>query len=210
MPTAATARTRAEHLGPERRRPQVLDAALQIAAENGVAGVTTAAIAERMTVTRPVVYACYRGRGEVLAALLDREAELALTSLLAALPPQQANSVEDRFVAGFRALLSTVRERPTSWRIIFAADQDPVLAAAVARGRAQLASRVNTVMRPLLQRSHTDDMGDTDRILAALTEVFLAIGEAAARMLLDVEQRWTPESRGEVVGRAADRTFQTG
>ena len=62
--TAPTTRARAEHLGPERRRPQVLDTALEIAAEHGVANVTMALVAERMEVTRPVVYACYSGRGE--------------------------------------------------------------------------------------------------------------------------------------------------
>ncbi|MGB3892670.1 MAG: TetR/AcrR family transcriptional regulator [Mycolicibacter sinensis] len=202
MPEPAANRSRAEHLGPERRRPQVLDAALQIAAEHGVAGVTMAAIAERIGVTRPVVYACYDGRGEVLAALLDRETELMLTSLLAALPPQRASTVQDRFVAGFCAFLSTVRERPASWRIIFAADQDPVLAAAVVSGRARLTERVAMVMRPLLEQR-----AQSDRALAALTEVFLAICEAAARMLLDVEQQWSPEGLAEIVGRAAYRTF---
>ncbi len=91
MPEQAANRSRAEHLGPQRRRPQVLDAALQIAAEHGIAGVTMAAIAERIGVTRPVVYACYDGRGKVLAALLDRETELMLTSLLGALPPRRTS-----------------------------------------------------------------------------------------------------------------------
>lgn len=195
----------------------MLDTALEIAAENGVAGVTIAAIAERMQVTRPVVYACYGGRGAVLTALLDRETNVALTGLLATLPPQATSSVEARFVAGFQAFLVTVRERPASWRIIFAADQDPVLAAAVARGRAQIAGRINKVMRPLLSPGSQDsdtgdtgDTGDTDRTLTALSEVFLAIGEAAARMVLDAEQHWTPEGLAEIVGRAAYRTFQTG
>lgn len=180
----------------------MLDAALQIAAEHGVAGVTMKAIAERIGVTRPVVYACYDGRGEVLAALLDRETELMLTSLLGALPPRRTSSVEDRFVAGFRAFLSVVRERPASWRIIFTADQDPVLAAAVISGRARLTDRVATVMRPLLEQR--DPTTDT---LTALTEVFLAICEAAARMLLDNDQQWTPESLAAIVGPAAYRTF---
>ncbi|WP_409434513.1 TetR/AcrR family transcriptional regulator [Mycobacterium sp. SMC-14] len=203
MPEQAANRSRAEHLGPQRRRPQVLDAALQIAAEHGIAGVTMAAIAERIGVTRPVVYACYDGRGKVLAALLDRETELMLTSLLGALPPRRTSSVEDRFVAGFSAFLSAVRERPASWRIIFTADQDPVLAAAVVSGRARLAERVGTVMRPLLERR-----APSDHTLAALTEVFLAICEAAARMLLDSDQQWTPESLAAIVGPAAYRTFE--
>lgn len=206
MPTTATStRARAEHLGPERRRPQVLDTALKIAAEQGVTNVTMAAVAERMEVTRPVVYACYSGRGELLTALLDREREWAITTMLAMLPPQRTGSIEQMFVDGFRALLATVCERPTSWRIIVAADPDPVLTEAIARGRAQIADRVATVMRPLLERWQVNDI---DCALPVLTEVFLAICEAAARMMLDAQHSWTPDTLAEIVGRAAYRALR--
>ena len=99
---------RAKHLGPERRRPQVLDAALSIAAEHGIAGITMAAVSERMGVSRPVVYDCFPGRGEVLAALLDRETEVALSRLVAILPPLKTGSVEQMFVDGFASLLADV------------------------------------------------------------------------------------------------------
>ncbi|WP_406267313.1 hypothetical protein OH799_22090 [Nocardia sp. NBC_00881] len=51
--SAVQPRQRARHLGPERRRPQVLDTALANAVENRIAAVTMAAIAERMRVTGP-------------------------------------------------------------------------------------------------------------------------------------------------------------
>jgi AcrR family transcriptional regulator len=207
MDTATASRTRAEHLGPERRRPQVLDAALEIAATQGLSNVTMGAIATQMAVTRPVVYACYSGRGELLAALLERESTLALTSLMALLPPREDNSVEQNFVDGFHAMLTACRERPASWRLIFAADPDPVLAGAIARGRVQIAGRVATVMRPLLQRWEVDDI---ERMLPALTEVFLSTCETAVRMLFDDEQGWTPEVLADIVGRAAYRSFRAG
>ena len=50
-------RVRAAHLGPERRRPQVLDAALKIAVERGSHAVSMEAVAQSMGVTKPVVYA---------------------------------------------------------------------------------------------------------------------------------------------------------
>ena len=203
--TAPTTRARAEHLGPERRRPQVLDTALEIAAEHGVANVTMALVAERMEVTRPVVYACYSGRGELLAALLDREREWALSSMLAMLPPRRTGSIRQMFVDGFRALLANVCERPPSWRIIVAADPDPVLTTAIARGRAQIAERVAAVIRPLLERWRVDDI---DRALPVLAEVFLAICESAVRMMLDTQQNWTPDSLAEIVGRAAYRALR--
>jgi AcrR family transcriptional regulator len=183
----------------------VLDTALDIAAEHGIANVTMGALAKRMGVTRPVVYACYAGRGEVLGALLDRETELTLTGLRALLPPRRTDSVEQMFVDGFQTLLTNVRERPASWQIMFATDADPVLIAAIGRGRAQIKNRVEAVMRPLLQRRQ---VADIERALPALTEVFLAIGEAAVGMMLNDPERWTPESLSEIVGRAAYRALR--
>ena len=204
-PSKTASRARAEHLGPERRRPQVLDTALEIAAEQGVANVTMAAVADRMEVTRPVVYACYGGRGELLSALLDREREWAITSMLGMLPPQRTGSIEQLFVDGFRALLTSVCDRPTSWRIIVAADPDPALTDTLARGRSQITLQVSAVMRPLLERWQVDDI---DNVLPVLTEVFLTICETAARMMLDATQNWTPDSLAEIVGRAAYRALR--
>ncbi|MDI9897387.1 hypothetical protein QM797_21935 [Rhodococcus sp. IEGM 1381] len=56
MDTRNATRVRAEHLGPERRRPAVLDSALAIAVERGVGAVTMVAVAARACVTRPVTY----------------------------------------------------------------------------------------------------------------------------------------------------------
>lgn len=200
-------RGRAEHLGPDRRRPQVLDVALDIAAHQGLADVTMGTIARRLGVTRPVVYACYPGRGEVLAALLDRETNVVLSSLLELLPPERTGSIEQLFVDGFHALHSTVRERPASWRIIFAADPDPVLTAAIAGGRERLRGQLATALRPLLQRWQ---VADVEVALPILVEVFLAICEAAVRKMLAEEGEADGDSElvAEVFGKAAYRAMR--
>ncbi|MCV7204859.1 TetR family transcriptional regulator [Mycolicibacterium peregrinum] len=204
MEDAALAnRGRAEHLGPDRRRPQVLDTALEIAAHQGLADVTMGTIARRLGVTRPVVYACYPGRGEVLAALLDRETDAVLASLLELLPPERTGSIEQLFVDGFHALHSTVRERPASWRIIFAADPDPVLTAAIVAGRERIRGQLATAMRPLLQRWQ---VADVDVTLPMLVEVFLAICEAAVRKMLDDDG--DAELVAETFGKAAYRAMR--
>lgn len=204
MEDAALAnRGRAEHLGPDRRRPQVLDTALEIAAHQGLADVTMGTIARRLGVTRPVVYACYPGRGEVLAALLDRETDAVLASLLELLPPERTGSIEQLFVDGFHALHSTVRERPASWRIIFAADPDPVLTAAIVAGRERIRGQLATAMRPLLQRWQ---VADVDVTLPMLVEVFLAICEAAVRKMLDGDG--DAELVAETFGKAAYRAMR--
>lgn len=198
-------RARAEHLGPQRRRPQVLDAALEIAAERGLGEVTMGNIAARLGVSRPVVYDCYPGRGEVLAALLARESEVALSRLTSILPPRKTGSVEEMFVQGFRSLLGDVRERPASWRIIFLSDPDPVLAEAISRGRRQLTAHTATVMRPLFERRGVDEI---DRVLPVLTKLFLGMCDSAARTMLDPKSGWDPDELADIVGRAAYRAMR--
>ncbi len=194
---------RAQHLGPQRRRPQVLDTALEIAADRGLAAVTIAAISDRMGVSRPVVYDCYPGRGEVLAALLEREREVALERLSAILPPLKTGSVEQMFVDGFTSLLDDVAQRPASWRIIFANDPEPVLAQAISRGRGVLRTHVADVMRPLFERWQ---IADLDRVTPVLTELFIAICEAAARMQLETADE--PDRLAGIVGPAAYRALR--
>ena len=74
-------RKRAAHLGPERRRPQVLDAALKLFLERGYEGTSMDAIARAAGVTKPVVYACFPGKDELFRALLRREEERILTEI---------------------------------------------------------------------------------------------------------------------------------
>jgi len=198
-------RTRAEHLGPERRRPQVLDVALELAAAEGVSAVTMGAISARMGVSRPVVYDCYSGRGEVLRALLDRETDVALNALLAILPPMKTTSVEQMFVDGFRSLLDDVKRRPASWRIIFANDPEPLLAEAISRGRRRVSAQVAMVMRPLFERWQVDEI---DRVAPVLTEVFVGMCETAARMMLEQPDAWSPDALADIVGRAAYRALR--
>ncbi|GAB08818.1 putative TetR family transcriptional regulator [Gordonia araii NBRC 100433] len=204
--TGKGSQVRAEHLGPERRRPQVLDTALEIAAEHGVAQITMGAVSARLGVSRPVVYACYPGRGELLSALLERETAASLSRLQSILPPRRTGSVEQMFVDGFRSLFSDVQGRPASWRIIFADDPDPILAATIATGRADISTQTSQVMRPLFERWQ---VADIDRTLPVLTSVFIGICETGIRMMLDSESSWQPGALAEILGPAAYRALRS-
>ena len=68
-------RKRAAHLGPERRRPLVLDAAYDLFIENGFEGTSMDAIAAAAGVSKPVVYDCFTSKDELFTAMLDREEE---------------------------------------------------------------------------------------------------------------------------------------
>ncbi|WP_211225448.1 TetR/AcrR family transcriptional regulator [Amycolatopsis nigrescens] len=192
-------RRRAEHLGPDRRRPQVLDSALTIAVEQGVSAVSMTAVAERMGVTKPVVYACFATRHEILAALLEREERRLLDGVLAALPEKPSFENPKRLlIEGFQALFQTVAAQPDSWRILFAAGADPAISERFGRARSLVADRVAELMRPALVRWGSHDI---DRKLPALVEIFMGAGEGAVRALLQSGDTWTTDELGEFVGK---------
>src|SRR5256885_16165414 len=79
-------RPRAAHLGPERRRPLVLDAALGEFVKHGYRGTSMEAIAEAAEVSKPVVYECYPSKEKLFRALLEREERKLGEAVAAALP----------------------------------------------------------------------------------------------------------------------------
>ncbi|HXY63123.1 MAG TPA: TetR/AcrR family transcriptional regulator [Mycobacterium sp.] len=199
-------RSRAAHLGPERRRPQVLDAALAIAIERGVAAVTIGAVAERLDVTRPVVYSCFADRVELLHALLDRENDILLGEATSALPHDRPEGDEALFVAGFQALLAAVDRRPDSWRLMMSADPDPATAEQFQNGRAAIANQFAKLLRPRLKHWGTTDF---ERKLPVLAEQFMSACEGAVRTLLrDSGHDWSPGTLGEFIGSAVYRAFR--
>lgn len=197
-------RGRAAHLGPERRRPQVLDAALSIAVASGVGAVTIGAIADRLGVTRPVVYACFPDRVSILEALVDREAGELLATALAALHSARGDDPEAVFVQGYQAFLRVVADRPDSWRVLFTADPDPAVAERFRAARAVIAESATRWIGPAVESWwQLDDMA---RKLPVLVELFMSSCEAAARSLLDGGD-WTPDQLGELYGRMICRAF---
>ncbi|MBN3453518.1 MULTISPECIES: TetR/AcrR family transcriptional regulator [Mycolicibacterium] len=202
-----TVRERAAHLGPERRRPQVLDAALAVVMDHGVAAVTIGAVAKQLKVTRPVVYSCFPDRVELIRALLERELGLLLRDAIDALPYGKPDADETVFIQGFQALLHTVARRPFSWRLVMSADPDPAVAEHFRNGRAVLVDKVTRRLAPTLDRWGT---ADADKKLPVLVEQFMAACEAAVRTLLrDDGKDWTPDTLGAFVGSAIYRAFRT-
>ncbi|MBL1072809.1 TetR/AcrR family transcriptional regulator [Nocardia sp. 2] len=202
--SAVRPRQRARHLGPERRRPQVLDTALRIAVEDGIAAITIAAVADRMKVTRPVVYACFADRVELIDALLRREEEHMIKGVFETLPRRRVEADEAVFVEGFRALLHTVTDRPDTWRLLYG-NPDPAVADSFGRGRKLAVELCTRRLRPTL---HAWGTVDAERKLPALVEMWVSAGEGAARTLLSGEGEWTPDDLGEFVGAAVYRALR--
>jgi AcrR family transcriptional regulator len=205
MPTAT--RARAQHLGPDRRRPQVLDAALEIAIADGVGAVTIGSVAERLGVTRPVVYACFAGRVEMLESLLVREGGLLLDAVLAALHSSgDARGPEQSFIRGTQALLATVETHPSTWRLVLVGEPDRALSARFEDARNLVRAEAISWMRPALE--HWWEIDDLERKLPVLIELFLAGCEAGLRSMLAADNTWTADELGEFVGRSLYRLFR--
>lgn len=185
----------------------MLDAALDIAVHQGVAAVTIGAVAERLKVTRPVVYSCFADRVALIGALLDREQQFLIAEATEALPYGHPDADETVFVEGFQALLRTVARRPDSWRVVMSADPDPAVAEHFHHVRAVMADQAAKRLAPTLERWGTTD---AERKLPVLVEQFVSSCGAAVRtLLLDDGRDWTPTTLGAFVGAAIYRAFRT-
>lgn len=82
----------AARIQPE-RRDEILDAALALLRDNGLAGVTTAALAKAARCSKDTLYRLFEDRAAILAALVDRQASVlnaTLTTAPGSLSPDAA------------------------------------------------------------------------------------------------------------------------
>ncbi|MGA8219825.1 MAG: helix-turn-helix domain-containing protein, partial [Solirubrobacterales bacterium] len=130
-------RQRAAHLGPERRRPQVLDAALELFLEHGYDGTSMEAVARAAGVTKPVVYACFPGKEELFRALLGREEERILEEIQTAFAAADLSDPEATLKEGFTGFLRAVVASPEVYKLIFLGEGGGNMAVArrIQRGR---------------------------------------------------------------------------
>jgi AcrR family transcriptional regulator len=198
-------RPRAAHLGPERRRPLVLDAALHLFVEHGYRGTSMEGIADAAGVTKPVVYRCYPNKQELFRALLEREEQRLLASVSEALPSEfDPSDLEAVFTAGFTALFVAARSEPDSWRIVFVSEHgtEPAIARRVRRARTSVVERLTEMTEPMLAAMGVEEAG---RKAPVLSEVVASIAEGGVRLLLSDGKDWSPEELGEFLGRLVAR-----
>ncbi len=82
--TPRASRSAGRRATPERMR-KILDAAIEIAVEDGFAAVTMQSVAHRTGYVRPIVYDCYGTPENIILAALDRETHTAVSILNAIL-----------------------------------------------------------------------------------------------------------------------------
>jgi len=199
-------RRRAAHLGPERRRPLILDAALEVFSERGYAGTTMQSVADAAGVTKPVVYDSFANRDELLLALLAREEQHLVLSIMAALPADPTvGTPEEHVLDGLTAFLETAAKSPHSWRIVFGAQYGaaPVVANRVRAARAFL---VEGLRLTLLQS--LPDVTEPEANLPVLAEMLASMTESCARMLVVDGTDRTPAQLAKVVSQVVGGGFR--
>ena len=198
-------RQRAAHLGPERRRPLVLDAALRLFVEHGYRGTSMDAIAAAAGVTKPVLYDCYPSKEALFAALLEREEQQLMNAIASALPQSPAfDDVERLLAEGLGALLAAADASPDSWRIVFDSEHgaEPAVARRVRRARAAIVTGLEELVSAFLTTAGVDEV---DRKAPVLAELVASIGEGSVRVMLASHGTWAPEELAGLVARVAAR-----
>ena len=182
---------------PAERREQLLDAALDLIAEQGYGGISMEAIARRAGVTKPVVYDLFGNRGELLTALLRREEERALALLAEVMPSEPSIDPDALIVEGFRAFLESVAANPTTWRlIILPVEGTPeVVRQHVEAGRADVRNRLEQLLQWGLEARGGPAGVDTELAAQALE----ALGEHLARLVITDPERYPPRRVGDFV-----------
>ena len=204
-------RPRAAHLGPERRRPLVLDAAFDLFLERGYEGTSMEAIAAAAGVSKPVVYACYASKEELFEGLLRREEVRVLDAIQASLPADaDVDDPEPLLVEALTAFLRAVSDSPDAYRIIFLGEgATTAIARRIQRGRALAVDAVADLARGWLKgrREGAADADaspvDVDAAARLLGTVIVGLAESGARAMLNDPGTWTPELLGKLLGRMA-------
>lgn len=179
-------------MAPEKRREQLIDAALSVIVEQGYEGVSIEAIARTAGVTRPVIYDHFSNLGRLLQALIEREETYALAQLAEVVPstPREGEPPE-LFAAGVRRFLDAVASRPNTWRIILLPPEGTptMVREHVETNRAQLLGRLTELVRWAVERA--DIRADLDVEICA--RAILRLSEEAGRMVLTDPERFSPE-----------------
>lgn len=164
---------RAKHLGPVRRRPLVLDAALEVFAEQGFDGASMAEIAKRAGITKPVLYDCFSGgKHEIILTLLDREEERILDHLQGILSMTRRMPVGDGISLGLKAFMEYGDINPSAFRLLLNSpdSSDP-----------EIALRTERVTEKIVEL-----MGERAREISDSMEVAPVIGEIFMRSIVGV------------------------
>ncbi|WP_439656796.1 TetR/AcrR family transcriptional regulator [Lentzea sp. HUAS TT2] len=198
---STTRRKYARRLPPEQRREQLLDAALSLIPA-GFDTVTMESVAKHAEVTKPVLYDLFANRGELISALLEREAARATEQVLAALPTDFATrSPDDAFADAVRVFVTAVVQAPDRWRLVLL---PPEGTPAEFRAQVELVRAGVLAQIEDLAALGLKELGRLDDLDSALLgHAMLALAEMSGRLVLTEPEKFTPDRLAAFVTRIA-------
>jgi AcrR family transcriptional regulator len=177
-------RARAAHLGPELRRPLVLDAALPLFADLGYEAVSMQAIADAAEVSKPVLYSCYASKEELFDELMAREERKLWHMVEDSVPtPGAPGDKEDLMRHGLAALLRAVVDAPEAFRVIYLQRHGENR---IERGREHWERRMGEVLAAWTSLP--------DRETALMGRMLVALAELGFRVQLEEPGQWQPDA----------------
>jgi AcrR family transcriptional regulator len=200
-------RKRAAHLGPERRRPEVLDAALKLFLQSGYDGTSMQAVADEAGVTKPVVYACFDSKDDLFRSLLAREEQRIVGEIQGAFSNADLSDPETTLVEGFTGFLRAAGDSPEVYRLIFLVEGggNAAVADRIQRGREEQVRRLSELAKGWLESNGNGKRSNAemDRTARLVGNSIAGLAESGARLLLSGDDDWTPETLGRELGRLA-------
>jgi len=183
----------APRMPPQKRREQLIDAALSVIVQQGYEGASIEVIARTAGVTRPVIYDHFANLGKLLEALIEREERYALEQLAALVPeaPDGEGDPAELFAAGVRRFLDAVASRPATWRIILLPLEGTpaIVRHHVETNRRRTLERIEVLVRWAIERSGIPDDLDVELSARAIRH----LSEEAGRMVLTDRNGYSPE-----------------
>src|SRR3954471_23440989 len=207
-------RVRAAHLGPELRRPLVLDAALPLFARDGYEAVSMQAIADAAGVSKPVLYSCYASKEELFEELMRREERKLWHMVEDSVPaPGAPGDKEDLLRYGLEALLRAVVEAPEAFRVIYLQRHGETR---IERGREHWERRMGEVLAAWTPLAHPESevLGAgaplPGREPALLGRMLVALAELGFRVQLEEPGQWQPDALAAYLARVVVRGMPKG
>jgi AcrR family transcriptional regulator len=177
---------------PEKRREQLIDAALTVILEQGYEGVSIEAVARTAGVTRPVVYDHYPNLAQLLQALIEREERYALAQLDEVVPDDPGErDLAELLASGVRQFLAAVASRPATWRIILLPLEGTpaIVRHNVETHRARTLERLKRLVRWAMDRAAAPRELDVELTARAIR----GLAEEAGRAVLTDPERYSPD-----------------
>lgn len=187
------------------RQDRILDAALALLEQGGVGAVTTAALAKAARCSKSTLYAAYRDRDAILAALVERQAGALNRTLDAALAPEAGTrDPSEALVAAGEALLDLLTS-DAALAINRAAMADPsggLSRILVAAGKARSAPRIAALIERL-RAATVIGAADTPTVYRAFYGLLIADRQILALHHV-ADARVGPDARRAIARAAVD------